>query len=91
MSISDNVKTYFNGTWHDGNIPVMRAADHGSWLGSTVFDGARWFEGVAPDLEAHCARVNRSAGALMIKPTVSTEAMVEIGRASCRERVLRLV
>ena len=30
MSISDNVKTYFNGTWHDGNIPVMRAADHGS-------------------------------------------------------------
>jgi branched-chain amino acid aminotransferase len=80
MSISDNVKTYFNGTWHDGNIPVMRAADHGSWLGSTVFDGARWFEGVSPDLEAHCARVNRSAEALMIKPTVSTEAMVEIVR-----------
>jgi len=84
MSISDNVKTYFNGTWHDGNIPVMRAADHGSWLGSTVFDGARWFEGVAPDLEAHCARVNRSAGALMIKPTVSTEAMVEIAREGLR-------
>jgi len=80
MSISDNVKTYFNGTWHDGNIPVMRAADHGSWLGSTVFDGARWFEGVSPDLEAHCARVNRSAAALMVKPTVSTEDMVEIVR-----------
>ena len=80
MSISENVKTYFNGTWHDGNIPVMRAADHGSWLGSTVFDGARWFEGVSPDLEAHCARVNRSAAALMVKPTVSTEDMVEIVR-----------
>jgi branched-chain amino acid aminotransferase len=57
---------------------VMRAADHGSWLGTTVFDGARRFEGVAPDLDAHCARVNRSAEALMIEPTVAADAMVEI-------------
>jgi len=25
----------------------MRAADHGSWLGSSVFDGARYVDGVA--------------------------------------------
>ena len=56
----------------------MRAADHGSWLGTTVFDGARFFDGVAPDLEAHCERVNRSAEALMITPTVETKDMVEI-------------
>ena len=31
------------------------------WLGSTVFDGARAFEGVTPDLDRHCARVNESA------------------------------
>jgi branched-chain amino acid aminotransferase len=54
----------------------MMAADHGSWLGTTVFDGARLFNGKAPDLEAHCARINRSAEALMITPTVSTEDMV---------------
>ncbi len=56
----------------------MRAADHGAWLGSSVFDGARYTQGVAPDLEAHCTRINRSAEALMIKPTVSAENMVEI-------------
>jgi branched-chain amino acid aminotransferase len=73
-----NIRTYFDGQWHDGDVAIMRAADHGSWLGSTVFDGARYFEGVAPDLAAHCARANRSAAALMITPTVSTEDMVEI-------------
>ncbi len=80
MVTGSNVRTYFNGTWHNDNVPVIRAADHGSWLGTTVFDGARLFEGLAPDLEAHCARVNRSAEALMLTPTVSTETMVDIVR-----------
>ncbi|SEW07183.1 branched-chain amino acid aminotransferase [Aliiroseovarius sediminilitoris] len=78
MATGTNIRTYFNGTWHDGDIPVMNAADHGAWLGTTVFDGARYFEGIHPDLEPHCARVNRSAEALMITPTVETAAMVEI-------------
>ena len=78
MAVGQNISTYFEGAWHDGDVPIMRAADHGAWLGSNVFDGARYFDGVAPDLEAHCARVNRSAEALMITPTVTTEEMVEI-------------
>jgi len=73
-----NIRTYFEGRWHEGDVPVMRAADHGSWLGSSVFDGARYSEGIAPDLELHCARVNRSAEALMIAPTVAAEEMVGI-------------
>jgi branched-chain amino acid aminotransferase len=76
MAIGKNIRTYFNGTWHDEDVAIMRAADHGSWVGSTVFDGARFFDGHAPDLEAHCARVNRSAKALMITPTVETADMV---------------
>ncbi|WP_299353885.1 branched-chain amino acid aminotransferase [uncultured Shimia sp.] len=80
MAVSKNVKTYYNGEWHDGDVPVMRAADHGSWLGTTVFDGARFFDGMTPDLEPHLARVNRSAAALMLNPTVSTEDMLEITR-----------
>lgn len=80
MAVSDNIRTYFEGRWHNGNPPVMRAADHGSWLGTTVFDGARFFEGKTPDLEAHLARVNRSAAALMLNPTMSTEDMLEITR-----------
>ena len=78
MATGTNIRTYFNGTWHDGDTPIMRAADHGAWLGSGVFDGARFVDGLMPDLDAHCARVNRSAEALMLSPTVETAQMVEI-------------
>ncbi len=78
MATGTNIRTYFEGTWHDGDVPIMRAADHGAWLGSGVFDGARYFDGVAPDLEAHCRRVNNSARALMVTPTVSVEEMMAI-------------
>jgi branched-chain amino acid aminotransferase len=78
MATGNNIFTYFNGTWHTGNVPIINAADHGAWLGSNVFDGARYFNGVAPDLLAHCQRVNNSAEALMLKPSVETNDMVEI-------------
>ena len=77
MAFGKTIRTWFDGAWHDGDVAVMRAADHGLWQGSSVFDGARRFDGVAPDLDRHCARVNRSARALMIRPTVETDAMVE--------------
>ncbi|MEO0694376.1 MAG: branched chain amino acid aminotransferase, partial [Pseudomonadota bacterium] len=51
MAVGKNIRTYFNGTWHNGDVAIMQAADHGSWLGSNVFDGARYFDGRAPDLE----------------------------------------
>jgi branched-chain amino acid aminotransferase len=80
MATGSNIRTYFNGTWHEGDVPIMRAADHGAWLGSGVFDGARMVDGLTPDLDKHCARTNRSAEALMLTPTVNTEDMVEIVR-----------
>ena len=78
MVMGTNIRTYFDGTWHNGDLSIMKAADHGSWLGTTIFDGARYFEGVAPDLRNHCARANRSAAALMLTPTVTTDDMVQI-------------
>ena len=78
MAFSTNIRTYFEGTWHNGNVPIMRSADHGAWLGSTVFDGARQFEGLTPDLMAHCQRVNRSAAALGLTPTHSAEQIFDI-------------
>ncbi len=78
MATGKNIRTYFEGLWHDGDTPIMRAADHGSWLGTTVFDGARSVNGLTPDLLAHCARVNNSAKALMLTPTETAERMVEI-------------
>ncbi len=78
MASGENIKTYFNGSWHDGDKYILRAADHGAWLGSSVFDGARFFEGVTPDLLLHCERVNNSAKAMMLDPVVRPEEMVEI-------------
>lgn len=80
MAFGSNIRTWFGNRWHDGDVMVMRAADHGIWQGSSVFDGARYFEGLAPDLDAHCARVNRSAEALMITPTLTPGRIAEIAR-----------
>lgn len=84
MAVGSEIRTYFQGQWHDEDLPVMRASDHGAWLGTSVFDGARYFEGVTPDLLAHCDRVNRSAKALSITPTVAAEEMAEICRDGLR-------
>ena len=82
MDANRTIWTYFNATLCKGSIPIMRSADHGTWLGTLVFDGARRFDGVAPDLHAHCDRVNRSAEALGMTPvhTVETlESLVDEG------------
>jgi branched-chain amino acid aminotransferase len=78
MAVGDVIWTWFKGQWHQGDLPVMNAADHGTWLGSLVFDGARAFEGVVPDIEPHCARVNASAGVMGLKPTLEVAEMVAL-------------
>ena len=59
----------------------MGPRTHAAWLCSLVFDGARAFEGVTPDLDLHCARVNDSAVKLFLKPIVPTE---DLGQARAR-------
>ena len=78
--MSGRIWTYVDGDWHEGNVPIIGAADHGAWLGSLVFDGARSFEGRAPDLDAHCARVNASARTMGFEPTLSDEEIVGLVR-----------
>jgi len=72
--------TFFNQSWHEGNVPIMGPRTHAAWMGTSVFDGARAFEGVTPDLDLHCARVNDSARKLLLKPVVSTEQWVSLVR-----------
>src|SRR6202047_4667173 len=72
--------TFFEDAWHEGNVPIMGPRTHAAWLCSIVFDGARYFEGVAPDLDLHCARVNESAVKLFLKATVSTETWIKLAR-----------
>lgn len=68
--------TYVDGDWREGNPAIVGPRTHALWLGSSVFDGARWFEGVAPDLDRHADRVNGSAAALGLKATKSVEEIV---------------
>jgi branched-chain amino acid aminotransferase len=70
--------TFFEDQWHEGNVPIMGVRTHAAWLCSIVFDGARAFEGVTPDLELHCARVNDSAKKLYLKPAVSVETWMKL-------------
>jgi len=72
--------TFFNDDWHEGNVPIMGPRTHGAWLCTSVFDGARAFEGVTPDLDLHLARVNRSAKAMCLKPVVTEDAWTALVR-----------
>ena len=70
--------TYVDGAWHEGNPLLLGALDHATWLGSIVFDGARAFGGLAPDLDRHCARLIRSAEAMAIEPTHTAAEIEEL-------------
>lgn len=65
--------TFVDGDWVAGNPPLIGPTSHAMWLGSTVFDGARWFDGISPDLDLHCQRVNRSATNLGLKPVMTAQ------------------
>lgn len=85
MSAWSQTFTFLDGQWLEGNHPIVGARTHAFWLGSSVFDGARAFEGVTPDLDQHCARLNRSAKAMRLKPTMNVEAMLEIAREGIKK------
>lgn len=63
----------------------MGVRTHAAWLCSMVFDGARAFEGVTPDLGLHCARVNDSAAKLFLKPTVAVERWVALAKEGIKK------
>jgi branched-chain amino acid aminotransferase len=72
--------TFFEGDWHEGNVPILGARSHAAWAGTSVFDGARAFENAMPDLDLHCARVNRSAEKMMLAPVVLVEEWIGLAK-----------
>ena len=77
--------TFFDGKWHEGNPGLMGPRTHAFWLASSVFDGARFFEGVAPDMARHAERVNVSAGKLGLKATQNSETIVGLVREGVKK------
>lgn len=82
MSVDTSPKsatwTYVDGEWIAGNPPLIGPTSHAMWLASTVFDGARWFNGLSPDLDLHCERVNRSALNMGMTPTMSAQEIARL-------------
>lgn len=82
---SGEAVNYIDGAWVEGNPPICGPMSHAIWMASAVFDGARAFEGVTPDLDLHCARVVRSAEYMGLRPALGAS---EIERL-CLEGVAR--
>ncbi|WP_137180494.1 branched-chain amino acid aminotransferase [Roseomonas sp. AR75] len=74
---------WYDGQWSTEEPKLTGPMDHAFWLGSVIFDGGRAIEGLAPDLDRHCARCVASAKAMLMKPT-KTAAEIE---ALCREGI----
>jgi len=70
--------TFVDGEWLEGNPGIMGPMSHGSWMASTVFDGARVFEDTAPDLDRHCDRLIASAHAMDLQPVVTASEVLEL-------------
>ena len=69
---------FIDGQWREGNPPLFGPMTHATWMASVVFDGARAFDGVTPDLDLHCQRLTDSAIAFGLKPMLSAGETMEL-------------
>ncbi|MEI2384600.1 branched-chain amino acid aminotransferase [Breoghania sp. JC706] len=78
MSEPSQTWNWIDGSWADGNPLIAGPNTHAMWMASSVFDGARYFEGVMPDLDLHAERINASALAMGMNPTMSAGEICEL-------------
>lgn len=77
---------YWHGDgWTAEHRPLLGLSDNSFWMGNSVFDGARAYEGVTPDLDLHCQRLLRSATHMLMKPNLDAATLTTI----CKEGVAR--
>jgi branched-chain amino acid aminotransferase len=74
---------YYDGEWLTEAPLLTGPMQQSFWLSAVVFDGARAFGGCAPDLDRHCQRLNNSAHAMLLEPTMSAAEVT----ALCTEAV----
>ena len=75
---------YADGTWHEGDPPLIGALSQSYMHGTAVFDGARLFGGCVPDLRRHCERLLRSAAVMGLDQPVDAPAVEALARAGAR-------
>jgi branched-chain amino acid aminotransferase len=78
---------WHGGSWYQDQQPkLLGPMDHAMWMASLAFDGARAFDGLAPDLDRHCARLIDSTRKMLLEPTMDAEAVEDL----CRQAIRRL-
>ena len=75
---------FHNGTWSDEQPLLVGPMNHAFWMSSVVFDGARAFGGLVPDVEQHCERLIESARNMMLQPTMAAGEIAELCIAAVR-------
>jgi len=83
-NITEDGLYYFDGTWTDTNPKIVGPGTHAFWMSSVVFDGARAFGGLAPDLDLHSQRLIRSAKAIGLEPPITWEEVYELSLEGIR-------
>jgi len=79
-----DILTFWDGKFVEGNPQIIGPRDHAMWLASTVFDGARAFDRMAPDLDRHSARIVRSAERMGLAPAITPEQIAELSREAIK-------
>jgi branched-chain amino acid aminotransferase len=78
---------WHGGRWYEDQQPkLLGPMDHAMWMASLAFDGARAFDGLAPDLDRHCARLIDSTRKMLLEPTMGADAVEDL----CRQAIRRL-
>ena len=76
---------WIDGAWVEGDPALVKAWDQAIWLAGAIFDGARAFDGCAPDLDLHCERAIRSAANLGLKSPMSAKEIEAVLREGIRK------
>jgi branched-chain amino acid aminotransferase len=78
---------WHDGRWYENEPPrLLGPLDHAMWMASVAFDGARGFDGCAPDLDRHCARLIDSTRKMLLAPTMDAGEIEDL----CRQALRRL-
>ncbi|MXX22243.1 MAG: branched chain amino acid aminotransferase, partial [Rhodospirillales bacterium] len=75
---------YADGTWHEGDPPLIGALSQSYMHGTAVFDGARLFNDCVPDLGRHCERLLRSAAVMGLDQPVDAATVESLAREGAR-------
>jgi branched-chain amino acid aminotransferase len=78
---------WHDGQWYEDQQPkLLGPMDHAMWMATVAFDGARAFDGLAPDLDRHCARLIDSSRKMLLAPTRAADEVEDL----CRQAIRRL-